>query len=107
MQDRRLAISEIELANAEQRAGLNAEPSRVQGIKSCYRLYRRLIGIVTAVLLLILICFEAPRMMKDNLDVCLAQYAADSKISTEALSTDLSYQPEFIEAISLCSEINP
>jgi len=62
---------------------------------------------MTLVLLLALICFEAPRMMKDSLDVCVAQYVADNKISTQALSTDLIYQPEFIEAISLCSATNP
>jgi len=107
MQDRHLAISEIELANTEQSAKHNTEPGIGPNVKPRYSLYRRLVGIMTLVLLLALICFEAPRMMKDSLDVCVAQYVADNKISTQALSTDLIYQPEFIEAISLCSATNP
>jgi len=99
MQDRRLAISEIELTNAE--------PTTAPSVTPRYSQYRRLIGIMTLVLLLILISFEAPRIMKDNLNVCVAQYAADNKISTQALSTDLINQPEFVEAISLCSATNP
>jgi len=60
-------------------------------------------GLVILAYVVLLFCHEAPRAMKENLDVCMQQYAADHGIPDRALTTDLVYQPEFTEAISLCS----
>jgi len=102
MQNRRFDISEVELTNA----GASAELDAGLCIKPRYSLYQQLIGFATLALLVILVCVEAPRMMKDSLDICVAQYAADHKISAQAFSTDMTYQPEYTEALSLCAAPN-
>jgi len=68
---------------------------------------RRLIGLAVIIGLTILASLTAPRLMQDNLNVCMSQYAADKHIAEPVLRNDVAYQPEFIQAISLCSVSNP
>lgn len=88
-----------DLASADERSNAKA------GLPG--RTARRLTGVAVLIGLTILVSLTAPRLMQDNLNVCMSQYAADKHIAEPALRNDVAYQPEFIQAISLCSVSNP
>jgi anti-sigma-K factor RskA len=86
-------------------AALKAPDVEVGGKREL--IWRSALGVIAIGLVLALSYLTVPHLTKNNLDMCVQQQADESHINLAALNTDLKYQPEFTEIMTLCEAAHP